>query len=119
MTFLGMLLNGRNKMISIPIEKKNKAVQLLKWVIGSRKITVNIVQKLTGTLNFLNRALVPGRTFTRMMYNKLKIRDHQGNMLKSYHHVTVEKEFRLDCEIWMSFLNSSDSRRLCRPFIDL
>ena len=116
--FLGMLLDGRSKQIAIPVEKKNKALQLLHWTIDSKKVTIKLVQQLTGTLNFLNRAIVPDRAFMRMMYSKLKLRDKKGRMLKQYHHVTLDKSFKLDCRTWVIFLNNCQSTRLCRPFID-
>ena len=58
--FLGILLNGRSYTLSIPMEKRNKAVQLIQTAISKRKVTVHFIQKLTGTLNFLNWAIVPG-----------------------------------------------------------
>ena len=58
--FLGILLNGRSYTLSIPMEKRNKAVQLIQTAISKRKVTVHFIQKLTGTLNFLNRAIIPG-----------------------------------------------------------
>ena len=58
--FLGMLLNGKSKTISLPQEKVDKARFLLKTVIDKKKVTINFIQKLMGTLNFLNRAIIPG-----------------------------------------------------------
>ena len=58
--FLGILLNGRSYTLSIPMEKRNKAVQVIQTAISKRKVTVHFIQKLTGTLNFLNWAIIPG-----------------------------------------------------------
>ena len=74
MVFLGILLDGANKFLAVPVEKKCKAINLLLYVIDKKKIKVHLVQKLTGLLNFLQRAIVPGRSFTRAMYNKLKLK---------------------------------------------
>ena len=74
---------------------------------------------LTGLLNFLNRAIVPGRVFTRRMSSKLCITDKKGRKLKQYHHVSLNSEFKCDCETWETFLINADKRILCRPFIDL
>ena len=53
------------------------------------------------------------------MYQKLKLRDKNGNLLKHYHHTYLQKDFIQDCMIWKQFLQSSDDRlNLCRPFID-
>ena len=118
--FLGIVLHGEHMMLMVPNEKRIKALNLLRWTTANRKITIKIVQRLTGILNFLNKAIVPGRTFTRNMYYKLKIRDKQGTMLRSYHHVKVDSDFKSDAEIWIKFLDiaATDVRQLCRPFVD-
>ena len=72
------------------------------------------LQKLTGHLNFINRAIVPGRAFTRRMYAKFS-----GKMatLKPYHHVRLDREFRLDCQLWELFLQNLSA--VVYPFTDL
>ena len=119
MIFLGMLLNGKTFTILIPLDKRTKAINQLKKVLAKNKCKVKTVQQLAGLLNFLNRAIVPGRTFTRSMYDKLKLKDKKGNTLKQYHHVQLDRQFRLDAQMWLSFLENSDNQQLCRPFIDL
>ena len=54
MVFLGVLLDGRHHVVSLPLNKCKKAVELLTWAIQKRKVTVKFVQMLTGTLNFLS-----------------------------------------------------------------
>ena len=88
MVFLGVLLNGKSRTLSIPIEKKNKALELLNIAIQKKMMTIKFVQKITGTLNFLNRVIVPGRAFTRGMYTKLKmVNKKTGQKLQLHHHV--------------------------------
>ena len=42
------------------------------------------------------------------------------NLLKSHHHVKLDMEFKNDCRIWKTFLESSDLRNIvCRPLVDL
>ena len=115
---MGVLLNGDTMTLSVPLEKRTKALKLLDWAINKRKVTIHFIQKLTGTLNFLNRAIVPGRAFTRKMYYKLKLNDKNGFQLKQYHHVYLDKEFVEDCKVWKYFLNNLVSSKLCRPFLD-
>ena len=69
-------------MLSVPDDKRIKAINLVNQALSKRKLTVKEVQKLTGTLNFLNRAIVLGRAFTRGMYQKLKTTDKAGRLLK-------------------------------------
>ena len=58
--FLGILLNGKTLTLSIPIDKKVKALHYLNYTIDKRKVTIKFIQKLTGILNFLTKAIVPG-----------------------------------------------------------
>ena len=86
--------------------------------MSKRSATIKQIQALTGILNFLNRAMVPGRVFTRCMYSKLKTIDKLSRSLKQYHHVTLSGEFKKDCEMWETFLIHADATILCRPFTD-
>ena len=113
MVFLSMLLNGKVHIISVPQDKVVKTRNMLNYTIHKRKITVKEVQQLMGTLNFLNRAIVPGRAFTRGMYSKLKLRDGKGRLLRQYHHVQLNKQFLQDCWVWLTFLQNVSRVQLC------
>ena len=119
--FLGLLLDGRTLTISIPIEKRDKALKLINYAMDKKKVTIKFIQRLAGTLNFLNKAIIPGRTFTRCMYDKIKMKNKQGQKLKDYHHVNLGSEVIRDCSMWKIFLNQVDynAMHLCRPFLDL
>ena len=102
--FLGILLNSRNLSLSVPIEKRVMAIQLLQETISRKKVKVQFVQKIMGTLNFLNHAIVPGRAFTRGMYERLTLKDKHEKLLKNHHHVHLNQEFLMDCRMWLEFL---------------
>ena len=118
MVFLGILIDGENRLLLIPDEKRIKALNMIKWAISKKKVTIKFIQRLTGTLNFLHKAIVPGRTFTREMYAKLKTTDKSGLPLKHYHHVNLGQSFVNDCQVWEQFLLNADAKCLCRPFVD-
>lgn len=67
------------------------------------------LQCLTGLLNFLSQAVVPGRTFTRRFYDKMI-------GIQQHHHLRVDRELREDLMIWKDFLKLNLS--LCRPYLD-
>ena len=120
--FLGILLNGRTRTLSIPLEKQEKALNLLRNISSKKKATIKELQVLTGYLNFLTKAIVPGRVFTRCMYAKyvsLKNSEMKSGKLKLYHHVSLDAEFRFDCELWKTFLTHYRDLAICRPMIDL
>ena len=137
MIFLGALLDRQRRCLAIPQDKVIKAKNQLHLIVSKRKAQVKELQSLTGLLNFLNRALVPGRAFTRRMYLKIpaaaiaglntnKFRTNGSPdvgkkrfELKPYYHVKLDLEFKEDCSMWLSFLEHSNDIRLCRPVIDL
>ena len=116
--FLGILLDGERHFLAIPVEKRDKAVYNLKVMVDRKKVTVKEVQQLTGLLNFLSRAIYPGRSFTRRMYAKITCKTAQ---LRQHHHINLDAEFRADCQMWLKFLSLSefDHTVLYRPFVDL
>ena len=118
--FLGMMLNGCYLTISIPVEKLVKAQNILMLISEKKKVQIQEIQQLTGILNFFHRANVPGRPFTRRMYDNINLRNNKGQVLKNHHHVTLTKGFLKDCAIWHWFLDiaAQDGILLCRPFLD-
>ena len=121
MIFLGVLLDGVNHCLCIPQEKKERAERLLNWVISKRKVMVRFTQQLAGVLNFLAKAIIPGRTFICSMYRKIHTRNSKGEELKQYHHIMVDKEFVNDSRVWKEFLDQETLNKtlICRPFSDL
>ena len=115
MTFLGIILNGKMLKLMVPQEKKLKALNLLKYVISKKKVTILTVQRLTGLLNFLTCAIVPGHAFTRRMYDSLK----WTHKLKQHHHIHLNQGFIEDCKIWQFFFKNSLHESLTWPFQDL
>ena len=115
--FLGILLDGKNKLLALPIEKICKATYLLRLMLNNKKATVKDIQRITGLLNFMGRAIYPGCTFTRRMYSKIT---NKMQNLKEYHHVNLEHEFRADCMVWLRFLsqNNTSGKGIYRPFVD-
>ena len=120
MVFLGILLDGRRHCLAIPEEKRVVALNLVQKFKDKKKATIKDLQRLSGYLNFLHKAVVPGRTFTRRMYAKFsgkKICNKDGIPLKQYHHVNLDSEFRGDCAMWEQFLLHESI--VNRPFLDL
>ena len=130
LVFLGILLDGKNFVLSIPLEKREKAVYLLKMMLGKNKAKVKELQSLCGYLNFLGKAIFPGRAFTRRMYAKYsKIINVKGTAagcsenyqfkFKQHHHMRLDGEFKWDCEVWLKFLSTDLASVVNRPMIDL
>ena len=131
--FFGILIDGEHRVLAIPNEKRLKALHMIRELFEKRKATVKQLQVLAGTLNFLNKAIHPGRAFTRRMYAKYSFTDYknrhfnsksaestQAKVLKQHHHVNLDMEFRFDRKMWELFLEQvENSLTLCRPITDL
>ena len=113
MIFLGFLIDTVRQIIMIPTEKLEKGRKLIETVLSkaSKKITVKQLQKICGFLNFLGRCIIPGRAFTRRLYNPLG-----NNKLKPHHHIRINLEMRADLSMWQTFLCHPSS--FARGFLD-
>ena len=97
LTFLGLLIDTIAQIVMIPREKVIKAINMINYVLTkkSKKITILQLQKICGFLNFIGRAIIPGRAFTRRLYS------HINGKLKPYHHIKLTLEMRMDLEMWI------------------
>ena len=134
---LGILLDGKNLILVIPNEKCVKAINMLQKMCNKRKVTVKELQSLCSYLNFLCKAIFPGRTFVRRMYlkfakfidlkkgwswndRKSEQNDFKRYVLKQHHHVWLDQEFKLDCNKWLEFLTNSNLLNVVnRPMVDI
>ena len=68
--FLGLLIDGKCRLICIPQEKISRALELIQGLLNKKswKATVKQIQQLCGYLNFLCKNILPGRAFTRRLY---------------------------------------------------
>ena len=110
--FLGMLLDTHRQVIGIPMDKLIKVANWVEYFLNkkNKKVTILEFQKLCGILNFLCRAIVPGRAFLRRLHL-------QSSVLKPHHHVKITEEYRSDLLVWKNFLANPDCDY--RPFIDV
>ena len=117
--FLGILIDGSRLVLSVPLVKKDRALELLNMFKDKKKAKVHQLQKLTGYLNFLSRAIHPGQAFTRRIYSKYLNVIGKDSALKKHHHIRLDKEFKFDCEVWRIFVSQHMSQAVCRPLIDI
>ena len=117
LSFLGLLIDTVSQLICIPIEKVEKATKLINNVLSKKNHTIQLhqLQQLTGFLNFLGKAVVPGRAFTRRLYAVEESANQKG--MKKHHHVKVTAEMRMDLELWLVFLRHPNI--YARKFLDM
>ena len=45
--------------------------------------------------------------------------NRSNKVLKPYHHITLDREFKFYCKVWEKFLDAKDHSNFCRPMLDL
>ena len=117
LSFLGLVIDTITQLICIPTDKIDKAISLIERVLKKKNNTMELhqLQQLTGFLNFLGKAVVPGRAFTRRLYCIEEAAIHKG--LKKHHHVKRTAEMKLDLEMWLIFLHHPNI--YARKFLDM
>ena len=110
--FLGLLIDTKNRVVSIPLDKVCRALEMIDFVLNkrNRKITLKQLQRLCGFLNFLCKAVVPGRAFTRRLYS------FGSHLVNDNHHLSVTAEMRMDLEAWRVFVGNPAV--FSRPFFN-
>jgi hypothetical protein len=94
----GLRINTATMITSLPIDKIEKVIHLLRDFSRKKKISLGALQSICGLLNFACKAIVPGRAFLRRIIN-LTIGPTQP-----FHHVRVNSEARADALAWLQFL---------------
>ena len=98
--FLGLLIDPKNRLVCVPMEKLHRGIKLISELLQAKKnkVTVKQIQQLCRFLNFLGRAIVPGRAFTRRLYSLTSVTKSNGTklQLKAHHHIRLTKETRQD-----------------------
>ena len=119
LVFLGFLIDIINRIICIPAQKLEKGKNMIDFILKKRflksckqKVTIKQLQEICEFLNFLGRAIVPGRAFTRRLYSKLT-----GYNLNPYHHIRISNEMFEDLSMWSKFLCHQTA--YCQPFMDV
>ena len=108
--FLGILIDTKRQLVLVPHEKVVRARQMILKMLESKKkkTTLRELQQLCGFLNFIGKCIVPGRAFTRRLYN------FGCGIKKPHHHIMIKQEMRMDLQMWKNFLEHPSV--FSRPF---
>ena len=130
--FLGILLDGAKFVLAVPIEKRDKAITLLREFLIKKKTTVKKLQQLCGYLSFICRAVYPGCPFIQRMYSKYShlvninkgARRNDSDLkfmykYKQHYHVRLDGEFKADYRIWIEFLQGELATVVNQPMVDI
>ena len=106
--FLGLLLDAAKQTVEVPRDKLEELKTKIRNMLSLKKVHLKALQSLIGSLNFVSRAVAPGRPFLRRI-----IASTIG--LKQPHHVTrVTAAMKGDLYMWLEFLDKFNGVSLFR-----
>ena len=97
LVFLGLELDSMLLQVRIPTDKIKQIVTLIEEILNKKSITLKTMQSIIGLLNFMCRAIVPGRPFCRRLINSTR------GITKPYHHIRISKGLQQDLKTWLTF----------------
>ena len=96
--YLGLAIDSVRGLIRVPAPKVQALRAKIQTVLGQKKISLVDIQSLVGSLNFVCKAISPGRAFLRRLIVLM-----QG-LSKPHHRVRISAGARLDLHMWLAFL---------------
>jgi hypothetical protein len=96
--FLGLEIDSDAMLIRCPIDKVEAAAKKLRRFIGLKRICLRELQSLIGFLQFICRAVRPGRAFLHRMTALTR------GLAKPHHMVRISAGARLDASMWLDFI---------------
>jgi len=96
--FLGLIVDTDKMEIRIPADKIEKALKLVDIIIARRKVTLQCLQSVIGSLSFLCRGIRPGRAFLQRMIALTR------GVRKLHHSIRVSRGAKCDAIMWKQFL---------------
>ena len=99
-TFLGLQIDTVAQQVQVPSDKLSDALSKVVSMANKNKVTLRAMQSLIGSLNFLCRAIPPGRAFLRRLVDSTAGLPSRAKHFK----IRITKEIRLDLQVWQEFL---------------
>ena len=108
-TYLGLEIDSQQQLVKVPAEKVKALVSLLKQAKKCSSMSLRSIQSLLGSLNFVCRAISPGRAFMRRLI-ALTTGAHPSSQ------ISIGKGAKQDIDMWLTFLEAFNGSTL---FLDM
>ena len=96
--FLGLTIDTVAQQIQVPSAKVLAILAKLDCTLTKRKVTLRELQSLLGSLNFVCKAIRPGRAFLRRLFHLT------SGIQKPHHRIRISSGARADMLAWREFL---------------
>ncbi|XP_041464356.1 uncharacterized protein LOC121415240 [Lytechinus variegatus] len=98
-TFLGLEIDAIAMKVRVPSQKIDSLQAALRHCEAQKKLTLRQLQSLIGSLNFVCKAVAPGRAFLRRLI------DLTRGVRRPEHRIRISKGARADLQAWALFLS--------------
>ena len=95
--FLGLGINSSSRQIFVPEANISKAKSVINRLLAQEFVSLRLLQSLLGLLNYLCRAILPGRPFLNNGFEMVS-QCGPGNRIQ------VSVAFKEDMRVWLSFI---------------
>lgn len=85
--------------VHMPKSKTEEIVLQIQVVLSSEKVTLKVMQRLIGLLNFATWVIIPERPFLRHLIHTTR------GLSKPYQHLMVTSEVKQDLQMWLNFFS--------------
>lgn len=98
LSYLGLEIDSVAREIRVPEDKIADLVKKLNWALQREKISLKGIQSIIGSLNFVCKAIAPGRAFLRRLIDLTRKVD------RPYHMIRLTRGAKSDMRVWLEFL---------------
>ena len=99
-TYLGLEIDTQRKQVRVPQDKLISSTQSIDNALALKKLTLQKLQSLIGSLSFLCKAVSPGRAFLRRLINLTR------GVARSHHKIRITGGAKEDLLMWKKFLTN-------------
>ena len=107
----GITFDTINMQARLPNDKLIKCKQSILYALNQNTMTIKQVQALIGLLSFVCKVVRPGRSFLRRLIDLTMGKNNK------FHNVNLNKDTKLDLELWLQFLSKYNGVSLLIPNI--
>ena len=106
LAFVGITIDSIKMETRLPVDKIQKATELLSKYSRKRSIRLHELQSLLGFLAFCCKVILPGRCFLRRLI------DLTIGTSNRWHHITLKSQARADMAAWLEFLQGFNGKTM-------
>ena len=97
--FLGIIIDSVKLQLKLPLDKLEKMRCMLGEIVGKRKVTKKLLQRVGGVLSHCAKVIKGGRTFSRHIF------DLMATLKQPHHRVRLNRGVMEDFRWWLDFAN--------------